>query len=297
MPSQESSPRQTTFPRAIFATKQGRPPKMFLTRKINGVEIAYSECGFGEGPAIVLLTGWAHDMSLYDDVVPHLVGKHRVVLVNYRGHGPCRDPMRDFGVEEQVNDTLALLDELRVDQFHLVSHSHGGWPALELVDKLGPERVRCLLMIDQIMTSPPPEFATCLEEMQSQHTWRAARKALFDDWTAHGDAQALKGHIRYSMSSFDYDMWSLSCRVIKRAYDAWGNPMGRMDKIANPTLIRHIFSHPLNKPEYRDLHEQFAKEHPWFSWIDLKGETHFPSLEIPAQVAHEIEDLIKQAGR
>ena len=87
-------------------------------------------------------------------------------------------------------------------------------------------------------------------------------------------------------------MWSLSCQVIEQAYQTHGSPMRRMAKMADQPLIRHIFSHPLNGPEYRRVHEDFSKEHPWFSYKDLKGETHFPSCEIPKQVCEELEDLI-----
>ena len=269
---------------------------MFLTKNINGVEIAYDESGFSEGPAVVLLTGWAHDMRLYDELLPYLTQKHWVIRANWRGHGPSRDNIEDFGIKEQVRDTLTLLDLLGVDQCFLVSHSHGGWAALELVDKMGKERARGLLMIDQIMTAPPPEFASCLKSMQSKRSWRAARRALFEDWIAHSQNKPLHDHIKYSLSSFGFEMWSLSCRVIASAYEAWDNPMGRMRQITQPPAIRHIFSHPLNKPEYRQLHERFAVEHPWFSYTDLEGETHFPSLEIPEKVAHEIEDLLRQTS-
>lgn len=269
---------------------------MFCTKTINGVEIAYDESGFSEGPPIVLLTGWAHDMSLYDELLPYLAQKHWVIRVNWRGHGLSRDKIDDFGVEEQVNDTLALLGLLEVDQCLLVSHSHGGWAGLALADKMGKERVRGLLMIDQIMTPPPPEFASCLQLMQAKDTWRGARRALFEDWIAHSQNKPLHDHIRYSLSSFGYDMWSLSCRVIADAYATWGTPMGRMSKITQPPPIRHVFSHPLNRPDYRQLHKDFAEKHPWFSFTDLAGETHFPSLEIPEKVAQEIEDLLSQSN-
>jgi len=267
---------------------------MLLTQRINGVEIAYDESGFSDGPAVVLLSGWAHDLRLYDEMLPLLAPNHWVIRVCYRGHGPSRDPLGDFGVEEQVKDTLALLDSLEVKQMYLISHSHGGWPALELADKLGPERVLCLMMIDQIMTSPPPEFASGLKAMQGKDTWRAARKGLFENWLGGSKNKAVHDHFKYCMGSYGHFMWGLSCRVIENAYQQHGSPMERMKKISNPPPIRHIFSHPKNNPEYRKLHEDFAKEHAWFSYTDLKGETHFPDLEIPDTVVGELEDMIGQ---
>lgn len=282
---------------------------MLLTKKVNGVEIAYKDSGFAEGPAIVLYTGWCHDTSLYAGVVPYLATKYRVIEMNWRAHGPNRDPIPDFGVEEQFQDSAGLLEQLEVDQFYIISHSHGGWVALETADRLGRGRVLGVLMIDQIMTNPPPGFATDLQGMQTKTTWRAARKSLFDDWLPptcssvdiSSSSKPVQDHIVYSLSSFGFDLWSLSCRVIYGAYSAHGSPMGRMKKMAagSPSMppIRHVFSHPLDKPSYRQLHVDFARENPWFSWCDLQGQTHFPSLELPGKVAEQLEEVIKLSSR
>lgn len=267
-----------------------------LTKKLNGCEIGYDESGYADGPPVVLLTGWAHDLGLYDKMLPLLVVKHRVIRMCYRGHGPCRDDIPDFGVEEQVADVLALLDSLHVYQFYLVSHSHGGWPALELADRLGKQRVPCLLMIDQIMTPPPPAFATGLKAMQSKDTWIQSRKDLFENWLAGSKNKAVHDHFYYNMGGFNFEMWSLSCRVIADAYGKHGSPMDRMSKIQNSPLIRHVFSHPRQNVEYRQLHQDFSAKHDFFSFRDLEGETHFPDLEIPDKVVAEIKDLI-QASR
>jgi pimeloyl-ACP methyl ester carboxylesterase len=270
---------------------------MYLTKQINGVEICYDECGTADRPALVLLTGWAHDIRLYDELLSYLSHDHWVIRVCWRGHGPSRDAIDDFGVEEQISDTIGLLDALEVDKFYLVSHSHGGWPALGIADKLGRDRVLCLLMIDQIMTPPPPEFAVGLQAMQAKETWKAARQGLYDNWTAGSGNKAVENHYIYSFGSFGHRMWALSCRVIAAAYQEYGTPMRRMEMIRNPPLIRHIFSHPLNQPEYRKIHEELSRKHSWFSFADLKGETHFPSLEIPEKVALQIEQLVQEADK
>lgn len=266
---------------------------MYLTKTINGIDICYDESGYADGPVVVLVSGWAHDLRLYDHMLPYLVRNHRVIRINWRGHAPDRNYTEDFGVNEQVKDTIGLLNELGINQFYLVSHSHGGWPALEIADKLGPDRVLRLLMVDQIMTPPPAEFAAGLGAMQDPKTWVAARKGLFENWLAGSKNQAVHDHLNYCMGSYGFHMWSLSCRVIEGAYKAHRSPMERMRKIGNPPPIRHVFSHPLEVLEYRQLHERFARENPWFSFTDLKGETHFPSVELPQRVCEELEDLIK----
>ncbi|KAJ5623007.1 hypothetical protein N7490_011612 [Penicillium lividum] len=266
---------------------------MYLTKTINGVQICYQEAGYADGPSIVLVSGWAHDMRLYDEMVPYLVKNHRIIRVNWRGHAPNRDYTDDFGVDEQVSDTIGLLNALGVDKFYLISHSHGGWPALEITDKLGKDRVLRLLMIDQIMSPPPPEFAVGLKAIQAPETWLAARKSLFDHWLAGSNNKGVHDHLTYCMGSYGYQMWSLSCRVIEEAYRTHGSPMDRMRRMVNPPPIRHVFSHPLDSPEYRQMHKKFSEEMTSFSYKDLEGETHFPSVELPQKVCEEIESLIE----
>ncbi|KEF62039.1 uncharacterized protein A1O9_00011 [Exophiala aquamarina CBS 119918] len=263
-----------------------------FTKTINGVEIAYDESGYAIGPPIVLLTGWAHDIGLYDNMLPLLVPRYRVIRMCWRGHGPNRNDTPEFGVEEQVRDVIGLLSTLDIDQFYLVSHSHGGWPALELADRLGRSKVLCLLMIDQIMTPPPPAFSKGLQAMQGIETWISARQELFEHWLAGSNNKAVQDHFYYNMGSFGHLMWSLSCRIIAEAYKTHGSPMNRMSKIRVSPPIRHVFSHPRQSLEYRQLHQDFESKHAFFSYADLEGETHFPDLEIPEKVVEQIEDLI-----
>lgn len=269
---------------------------MYFTKKINGVEICYDECGTADRPALVLLTGWAHDIRLYDELLPYLSSKYWVIRVSWRGHGMNRDEIDDFGVDEQISDTLGLLDALDVEKFYLVSHSHGGWPALGIAQKLGRDRVPFVLMIDQIMTSPPPAFAAGLQLMQSKEKWKSARNGLFDNWAAGSKIKSVEDHFIYSFGGFGFKMWALSCRVIADAYGKYGTPMKLMEKIENPPLIRHIFSHPLDNPEYRELHQDFSQKYSWFSYADLEGQTHFPSLELPEKVAAHIDELVQETS-
>ena len=61
-----------------------------LTKQINGYEIGYDQAGYAAGPPVVLLSGWAHDLSLYDGMFPLIAQKHRVIRMCWRGHGPSR---------------------------------------------------------------------------------------------------------------------------------------------------------------------------------------------------------------
>jgi hypothetical protein len=73
----------------------------------------------------------------------------------------------------------------------------------------------CLLMIDQIMTPPPPEFAVGLQAMQAKETWKATRQALYDSWMAGSDNKAVEDLI-YSFGGFGHSMWSSPVVLLRR---------------------------------------------------------------------------------
>ncbi len=266
---------------------------MINTMTVNGVQIAFDDRGLASGPAIVLLTGWAHDHRAWDRLSPHLLRDHRVIRVCWRGHGPDRTPVGDYGIAEQTEDTIAVLDALEVEQFVPVAHAHGGWVALEIAERLGASRVPQVMILDLIMTPAPAEFVAGLHAIQKPATWRAGRDGLAQSWLAGTTNEAVLHHVRFEAGGFGFDTWARAGRVIENAYRTWGSPMGRMERLSEPRPIRHVFSHP-KIPAYDALHEQFRARHPWFSYTRLGGETHFPGIELPERVAAELTDLMAE---
>ena len=70
----------------------------------------------------------------------------RVIAVDLRNHG--RSPHVDgMTYREMTNDVLALMDDLSIDQAHVLGHSMGGKVAISLAC-LAPERVASLIVAD-----------------------------------------------------------------------------------------------------------------------------------------------------
>lgn len=125
------------------------------TISINGTQLTFDDQGLDNGPAILLLTGWGHDHRAYDEILPYLVPHHRVIRMDWRGHGLDRTPVADFGPAEQFSDVVGLLNALSVRSFVPVAHAHAGWTALELADRLGTTRVPAVMLVDLIVTAAP----------------------------------------------------------------------------------------------------------------------------------------------
>ncbi|MBW1640070.1 alpha/beta fold hydrolase [Microbacterium resistens] len=266
---------------------------MITTMRVGDVDIAFDDQGYApHAPAIVLLNGWAHDHRAWTGLLPLLRDDFRVIRVCWRGHGPDRTPRGDFGVEEQTADTIGLLDALDVESFVPLSHAHGGWVGLEMAERLGPDRVPAVILLDLIMTAPPAEFAAGVAALQDRASWKAARDGLLQSWLDGSTNQAVLDHVRFDAGGFGYDMWARSGREVQAAYAQWGSPMGRMSRLSEPRPIRHVFSHPKDEA-YDRLHAEYAAANPWFSYARLDGETHFPGIELPGEVAAQTREVLQ----
>ncbi|ERG69238.1 hypothetical protein HMPREF9336_04382 [Segniliparus rugosus ATCC BAA-974] len=141
------------------------------------------------------------------------------------------------------------------------------------------------------MAEAPPDFLEGVRAFQNHDTWQASRTRFLHAWLAGSDNAAVKRHIRDEMGGFGFDVWARAGRVIETAYRAWGSPMERMLRLAEPRPVRHVFNGAAGS-EDELLHERFHQEHPWFTYRRLDGKTHFPALELPEQVAGELHGLL-----
>ncbi|MBV7508213.1 alpha/beta hydrolase [Bacillus sp. sid0103] len=259
--------------------------------KVNGQQITYDIHGDANGPVILLLSGWCQDHRLFDKLVKPLAQKHKVLRMNWRGHS---DPVRlpgDFGIREQADDVIAVLDALDIQKVVPVSTSHGGWANIEICQRLGTARVPQTVVIDWILVEAGEEFIKDLQDIQHPDRWMAGRKNLFNHWLGISTNRNIIDHLNKEMASFGFDMWDRACRVIENAYQTWKSPLERMTALDPKRPIVHIYSQaPVTG--YEEMQQRFKDEHPWFDFKQISGKTHFPTLESPEAVANHINEFI-----
>ncbi|KAL9086201.1 MAG: hypothetical protein Q9165_007266 [Trypethelium subeluteriae] len=265
-------------------------------KTINGHEIAFTDFGYThDGPAIVTFSGWNQDHRGWSDLTPYLMIHHRVISICFRGHGPNRDPVSDFGFAEHAQDVLALLDSLSVDRFIGLAASHGAWAAIELAALVGRERMPALMILDLTMTEPSPQFAKALKGMQNPETWRPTVLALFKQWGSGIPKISVAAQGLKNLGGFGYETWARSGRTIEEAYRVWGTPFERLRSLPDPPLVHHVYSGPSKKVN-EPLHAKFEEDNPqWFSYYCAKGKTHVPHIEKPGVVSKQTKALIERA--
>jgi pimeloyl-ACP methyl ester carboxylesterase len=120
---------------------------------VDGAEITYDEVG--TGIPVVLLHAFPLDRTMWAPQLGALVTHARCIAPDFRGLGSStvRGP---FSMDRYADDTVALLDALRIDRAVVVGISMGGYVALNLVRR-HRSRVRALVLADTRAAADTPE--------------------------------------------------------------------------------------------------------------------------------------------
>ena len=126
--------------------------------EIDGLTVHYKLAGQGQ-PALVLLHGFASSTFSWREVMPVLAESYTVVAFDRPAFGLTERPLPGqwrgdgpYGTAAQADLTVALMDELGIDQAVLVGNSAGGTVAA-LTALLYPQRVRAVVLVDPAIYS------------------------------------------------------------------------------------------------------------------------------------------------
>ncbi|PTU32863.1 alpha/beta fold hydrolase [Stenotrophobium rhamnosiphilum] len=259
------------------------------TTSSGDVSISYEDSGAGE-TAFLFLPGWCSSRAIFGELASRLAPRHRVLAMDWRGHGDSSSNESDFGAAELLADALAVIAASGAKQIIPVAMSHAGWVAIELRRRLGA-RIPKLVAIDWIVTDAPPPFLGALAAMQDPAQAIQVRDGLFAMWTEGVEHPGVLRFVREDMGTYAASMWSRAGREIAGAYTREGNPLKALAAFVTPPPTLHLYGQPTD-PGYLGAQESFAAEHPWFTVHRLDARSHFPAIEVTEQVQKKIEDFV-----
>jgi pimeloyl-ACP methyl ester carboxylesterase len=255
----------------------------------DGIRISFDETGQDE-PALLFLPGWCGSRHVFDRLAAQCAARHKVLVLDWRGHGDSETPDADFGAEDMVKDAIAVIEASGAKQVVPVALSHAGWIAIELRRRLG-QRIPKLVLLDWIVLEAPPPFLGALQSLQDPEQWHKARDQLFSMWLQGLDIPGLSDYVHDDMGSYGFDMWSRAAREISAAYADSGSPLQALSKLTDPGLVLHMYAQP-DDPGYLAAQQAFAARHPWFQVSRLNALSHFPMFEVPDEMALSIERFV-----
>lgn len=118
-------------------------------KEVDNTRIRYTDSG-GDGPAVVMIHGFAASLNTWDAVKAPLTDGHRVIALDLRGFGWSGRPeggAADYSPKAQAALVFGLLDDLGVQKAALVAHSWGSSVALQMALSQ-PDRVSRIALYD-----------------------------------------------------------------------------------------------------------------------------------------------------
>ena len=241
---------------------------------VGDITMAYELSG-PEGASVICLNHcFCADHRFWDAHMPAFEGL-RVLRYDTRGHGKSSAPEGPYSLSMLANDTVALLDHLKIDRVHFAGVSMGGMIGQTLALE-HPDRISSLALINTT-----PEYSDAQKVLWRERAEVVLREgigsvqaALMERWfTDEAIANSLPGY------SYMHDVVS---RFRPESFDAVTAAMCELDtttrlgNIGVPTLVVAAPDDPGVPPE---LSETLAREIPDAQLHWLKPARHLATLE------------------
>ena len=117
-------------------------------------KISYSDTG--KGNAVVLLHGFLENQTMWQDLVPELRQKNRIITIDLLGHGNTECLGYVHSMEDNAEAVQAVLTKLRIRKATFVGHSMGGYVALAYAE-MYPESMRALVLLNSTSNADSEE--------------------------------------------------------------------------------------------------------------------------------------------
>jgi pimeloyl-ACP methyl ester carboxylesterase len=114
--------------------------------KVGDIEIAYKQLGSGSDTPIVLITGCCLTMDMWSPALLKELSKNQTVIIfDNRGAGESTLGTKPFSIKQFANDTVGLLNALKIQKADVLGASMGSFIAQELA-LTSPNRIDSLIL-------------------------------------------------------------------------------------------------------------------------------------------------------
>jgi pimeloyl-ACP methyl ester carboxylesterase len=269
---------------------EGLSEEGIKTVKVNGITLAYRE--IGSGFPLLMINGFASTMDTWNPPVLAMLAAHfRVIIFDNRGTGYSSLSEQPFSMALFADDTLALMEALRISRAHVLGLSMGASVAQELV-LAKPELVDRLILI-------AGTFGGDRAERMQQETWeKLADKSgspldlanrmfslLFpEDWLATHDPSQYCPEV--------HETTSIECAARQaEAFTGWPGSYERLPGIRCPVLVITGTEDVIIPAKNAGL---IAGRIPGARCVRIPGAGHGLQYQFPDALAREIISFLKR---
>ena len=151
---------------------------------IDDIEMYYEEYGAGE--PLVLLHGFGGCVRNWYPFIAGLAQRHRLIVVDLRGHGRSTNSANAFSHRQAANDVFLLLDKLAIGRCSAMGMSSGGMTLLHMATSQ-PGRIGVMVLISA--TTHFPDQARAIMRRASFDTMPREVREMYLECAKRGDEQ------------------------------------------------------------------------------------------------------------
>jgi pimeloyl-ACP methyl ester carboxylesterase len=260
-----------------------------------GIRIYYDARGEGE-PALLCLPGFCNDHTIFAPLVERLSADHRVLVMDWRGHGKSQASDRDFGFAEMAGDAVAVIEDNGAHSVIPYAQGQLPWVAIELRKRLRERMPKMIASSWPAITTRgnplAPGFLAAMEAVQDEARSRETAEKVVTMFVSGAPASVQQQIRNQMLESHGYEMWSRAGREISAVFAQEGDPLTALSKLSPPVPVLHVYAQP-PAPEYLSTQESFARDHPWFHVRRLEAASQFPTLEVPDETARVVREFVQ----
>jgi 3-oxoadipate enol-lactonase len=248
---------------------------------VPGGRLYYESIGRGQ-PLVLLHAGIAH-LRMWDEQIPALSERFRVLRYDLRGFGRSSDAAAPFN---HVADLLALLDDLGLERAHLLGCSKGAGVCVDFA-LAHPSRVQSLVLVGGAPSGfksdaeAPRQWDELVSLFKTGDFERAAEleTQIWLDGASRSPDQvpaALRDRVRAMCRQ------AMEREAANEPHEqrAAANAIDRLDQITAPTLV---LVGDLDAPYLVAAADLMAARLPNARRAVLQGTAHLPNLEQPEE--------------
>ena len=123
----------------------------------DGAWIYFEDYGKDKGDPIVILHGYLCSSKFFYKNIEGLSANHRLVLVDWRGHGSSSKTLQNLTMERCAQDIHELIEHLGLENVTLLGWSMGSSVVMEYYEQFGAEHLKKIGVIDSALYPFSPE--------------------------------------------------------------------------------------------------------------------------------------------
>ena len=255
---------------------------------INGVALNHRLSGAEGRSPLILVNSLGTDLTIWDDVLPLLTPRHRVLTYDKRGHGHSDAPPGPYSIDDHVSDLMGLADHCGFSSFAVCGISIGGMIAMRLAARF-PGKVRNLVLCDtgakigtaetwnnriaQVQSGGMAGIAAQVLERWLSAEFRDRRPAEFARWRKMLESCSPEGYVACCATVRDTDL------------------SAELAHIAAPTLVVVGEADVVTPPE---MAQQLAGAIPGATRRTIGHAGHVPAIEQPEILGTLIRDFLNE---